>query len=592
MNVSLTVAWLAALPLASPTFDAVTVTANRRPQVAASVLADVTVIERSDIDASGAPDLLQLLRKVPGIDLSRTGGSGQSSSLFLRGTNSNHVLFLVDGVRVASANTGSAAFEHLPLDQIERIEIVRGPRASYYGSDAIGGVIAITTRERDGGAVLMRLGSQGRMATALAYGAGGERGSFSVQAGAEHYDGFSAQTPDGFDYNPDDDGYRHRNLGLRGRLALGEQQLAVSALATRSRVEFDQGVTDVDQHALALNVSGPLGDTWRHQLTLGNARDDLLTPVYFARFSTHRSNLDWVHDVAVGAAQHWVFGLNLQREHGVSIATYASVPDYSETLNHRAGFVAWQGSYGQFDHELALRHDHHARFGGKATGQAALGWRFAAGRVYASWGQGFRAPNLNELYSPGFSGIFIGNPDLQPERSRSLELGVDAKLAGVDWRLNGYRTRIDGLIAFQGADDFQAINIARAAIDGVELSGRRQWGAWDLGGNFTWQDAEDARTGAALLRRPARKAGVDLRYQWCDDLSVSAELSHVAERADFGGSLGAYSLIGVQANWRISAQWNLNLSVANLTDRDYQWAQGFAAPGREYLMTLRWDAKP
>lgn len=592
MSLILTAAIWAVLPVASERLDPVTVTATRRPQPRTSVLADVTVIERTEIEASQAPDLLELLRWQPGVDLARTGGSGQSTSLFLRGSNSNHVLFLVDGVRVASSNTGAAAFEHLALDQIERIEIVRGPRASYYGSDAIGGVIAITTRERQGPGLLIRSGSQGRAAAAAAYGFDGERGAFSVQLGGEHYDGFSAQTPDGFGYDPDDDGYCNSNLALRGRLALGDQQLGFSALATRADVEFDQGESDVDQHALALTLDGPLAAHWSHRMTLGNARDDLQTPVYFSRFATRRSQLDWIHQLGLAGDQHLVFGLNLQRERGLSATIGAAAPDYAETLQHQALFVGWQGSSGLWDHELVLRHDEHERFGGKLTAQAALGWRFNSGRVYANWGQGFRAPNLNELYSPGFGGAFIGNAALDPERSRSLEFGVEASAGGVEWGANAYRTRIDGLIAFEGGQNFQAINISRAAIDGLELMASRQWQRWSLNGQWTWQDAENAGTGADLLRRPARKAALDFGYRFDGGLRLSADLGYASERRDFGGSLHAYTLLGLRADWPLSAQWSLGARLANLSDREYQWAAGFAAPGREFIVNLRWEAQP
>jgi len=257
MSLILTAALLAAAPVNPKTLDVVTVTASRRPQMVADTLAEVTVLERADIEASQAPDVLELLRFLPGIDLVRTGGSGQTSSVFMRGSNSNHVLFLIDGVRIASSNTGAAAFEHLPIDQIERIEIVRGPRASYWGSDAIGGVIAVTTRERDGAGSL-RIGSNGRVGASASAGARNDHGAFSVQVGGEDYDGFSAQTPDGFSYNPDDDGYQNRNLGLRGRVALGEQELSFSGLIMRADVDFDQGQTDVDQDALAATLNGPL----------------------------------------------------------------------------------------------------------------------------------------------------------------------------------------------------------------------------------------------------------------------------------------------------------------------------------------------
>ena len=590
MSLSLTVALLAALPLASPeSLDAVTVTASRRPQAVADTLAEVSVIERAEIDASQAPDLLELLRLQAGIDLSRTGGSGQSTSLFLRGTNSNHALFLVDGVRVASSNTGATAFEHLPLDQIERIEIVRGPRASYYGSDAIGGVIAITTRERDGAAGLLRLGSYGRVDAAAAYGASNERGAFSVQVGAEEYDGLSASLPGAFGYDPDDDGYSHRNLGLRGRYELGSQRLSFSGLATKQDVDFDQGVTDVRQHATALTVEGPLSEAWTHRFTLGGARDDLDTPAYFAQFSTRRENLDWVHDLAFGNAQHLVFGVNAQHERGSNVDTFVGDTVYSADLQHTAGFVGWQGKSGDFDHELALRYDDHESFGGRATGQAALGWRFDGGRIYASWGEGFRAPNLNELYSPGYGGFYAGNPDLDPERSNSLELGLDLRLGEVDVGVNAYRTRIDDLIAYQGGETFQAVNVARAAVDGVELTAQRRFDAWLLGANATFQDARDADSDQELLRRPDQKANLQVGYSFGNGIDVAGDLSYVSERLDFDGTLDAYTLVGLRADWSFAQHWHLGARLSNAFDEEYSLASGFATPGSELMVTLRWE---
>ncbi|MEZ5468886.1 MAG: TonB-dependent receptor [Lysobacterales bacterium] len=592
MSLILSAAIAAAMPLATPeTLDAVTVTASRRPRPVAETLADVSVIERAEIEDSQTPDLLDLLRLQPGVDLSRTGGSGQASSLFLRGTNSNQVLFLVDGVRVASSNTGATAWEHLPLDQIERIEIVRGPRASYYGSDAIGGVISITTRELRGASALLRLGSNGREAGAVGYGFAGERSSLSVQVGAEHYDGFSATLPGNFSYDPDDDGYRHRNLGLRARHQLGSQQLSFSGLATRQDVEFDQGLTDVRQHATALTLEGPLAQDWNHRLTLGGARDDLTTPVFFSRFITRRENLDWVHDLELNPAQHLVFGLSAQRERGNSIDSFSGDATYSASLHHQAVFLGWQGHHGPLEHELALRYDEHDTFGGKATAQAALGWRLDPGRVYLSWGQGFRAPNLNELYSPGFGGLFAGNPELDPERSNSLELGFDTEIGTARFGANLYRTRIRDLVAFQGNDSFQAVNVARAAIDGIELTLDRDLDALQLGANATWQDARDADTGLDLLRRPNLKLGVSGSYRFQAGVVLSSDLNYVSERRDFSGDLHPYTLAGVRAEWSFADSWNLGARLSNAFDRDYSFARDFASPGRELIVTLRWQGQ-
>ncbi|MBS0570801.1 MAG: TonB-dependent receptor, partial [Proteobacteria bacterium] len=171
------------------------VTASRVAQTVDASLADVSVITRADIDASNAPDLLEVLRLQAGVDIVRTGGAGAQTNVFLRGSNSNHVLVLIDGVRVASANTGAFAWENLPLDSIERIEIVRGPRASYWGSDAIGGVIQVFTRQLTGPHVAASFGTYRDAGGSAGFGARDANGGFSVQVGARHVAGFSATNP-------------------------------------------------------------------------------------------------------------------------------------------------------------------------------------------------------------------------------------------------------------------------------------------------------------------------------------------------------------------------------------------------------------
>jgi vitamin B12 transporter len=587
MMMSLALAAGTALGAATP-MEAVTVSASRRPQSPEQTLASVTVIERAEIEASAAADLLELLEREPGIALARTGGGGQQTSLFLRGGNFNHVLILVDGVRMASSNTGAYAFEHLALEQIERIEIVRGPRAAFYGSDAIGGVIAITTRERDQAGFAARVGSNGRRGIGAGIGARGEFGGFSATVGGEDYDGFSAQTPEGFAYDPDDDGYRNRHGVLRGDLALGKQRLAARVTRSEGDVEFDQGRSAVEQQALALSLEGPLAPGWAHRLVLAHAAEDLSTPVFFAAFRSRREQLDWIGDVALGERRHLVFGLNLQRERGRAIDTFAGATQYRGEVDTRAGFVVWQDGHGVFDYELALRHDDHERYGGEATLQAAGGWRFDGGRVYLSAGEGFRAPNLNELYSPGFGGLFAGNPDLGPERSRSAEIGVEARLGEARGGLNVYRTRIEDLIAFQGGETFRAINIARVEIDGAEATLERSFGEWSLSGTLGWLDARNADSGARLLRRPEWQFGFELGWQTTDTLALGLEAMHIRDRVDIGGALPDYTTLALRGDWRLSADWRLTARLANAGDEQYGHARGFAAAGREFIVGLRW----
>ena len=227
----------------------VIVTATRSEQPAGATLASVSVITRAQIDASNAGDLLDLLRLQPGVDVSRTGGGGQQTSVFLRGSNPNHLLVLIDGVRVASANTGGFAWEQLPLETVERVEIVRGPRASYWGSDAIGGVIQIFTRRLDGPRVALRYGSYADAKGSAGYGAWNGDEGFSVQAGLRHLRSFSSTNlglcngPDDpyCSFNPDDDGYRNKDFAAQGAVRVGGQRVSASLWRNDAEIEFDQG---------------------------------------------------------------------------------------------------------------------------------------------------------------------------------------------------------------------------------------------------------------------------------------------------------------------------------------------------------------
>ncbi|MEM7053867.1 MAG: TonB-dependent receptor plug domain-containing protein, partial [Pseudomonadota bacterium] len=255
--------------------DPIVITANRIEQQAMDVPARVSVISREYIERSQAPDLLELLRLEAGVDITRTGGPGGQTSVFLRGTNSNHVLVLIDGVRVAASGTGAFTWEILDPALIERIEIVRGPRAARWGSDAIGGVIQIFTLRPEGTSAQIRTGSDEDYAGSFAWGRQTGDTPFDFAISGRQTDGFSAQNPNGFAFEPDDDGFENVNLSSGGSFALGQGQLNWRGRLATGEIEFDQGVSDFENSSFRLDYQHPTRGPWQWQASAAVLQDEL-----------------------------------------------------------------------------------------------------------------------------------------------------------------------------------------------------------------------------------------------------------------------------------------------------------------------------
>jgi vitamin B12 transporter len=571
----------------------VVVTASRVPQTVDATLADVSVITREDIDASATRDISDLLRLQAGIDIARTGGPGSQTSVFLRGTNNNHVLVLIDGIRVAALGTGVFTWETLPLDTIERIEIVRGPRASYWGSDAIGGVVQIFTRKLAGPRIALGYGTYGDANANIGFGHRSDRGGFSVQVGARDFEGFPSQNEDGFAYEARDHGLDNRHLNASGDVVVGTQSLGANLVRSTGTVEFSGGESDFTQQAAVATLEGPLGANWRHRLTVGDAREDYETAAYFGAFESRRRTLGWQNEFSLSQEQRIIAGVDHVRERGENRDTFSGTPVFRESRRNTGVYAGWQAAFGALDSEVSLRHDDNSEFGTADTGSAALGWRFNdAVRAYASHGKGFRGPSLNEQFSPGFGGLFAGNPELDPETSRSSEFGVEVTPhEGHRFKANVYSTRVRNLISFTGVD-FQAENVARAKIRGSELGYDASVGPWRFGATFTWQDARNEDSDTALLRRPKQKASALVERRIGETVTIGAEVLHAGRRDDVGGlALPSYTLLNLRGGWDIADAWRAVARIENATNRDYELAHGYNTPGRAGFLELVWSPR-
>ena len=584
---------------AATDLDQLVVTASRTEQTRQQTLAAVTVIDRAEIDRLQPNSLPDLLRGTPGMSLASNGGPGKSTSMFLRGTESDHVLVLVDGVRIGSATAGGAATQDIPVDQIERIEIVRGPFSSLYGSEALGGVIQIFTRRPEGAFsphASFGVGSDGEQR--FSAGAAGRRGPgwYSIGVAHENTDGINVSRCKPLAgggcsvIDPDRDGYRNNSLNLQGGYRFSEAwDGEVRLFRAQGRNAYDGSVNDV-----AKTVQQVAGARLRYTPTkdvsitanLGRSADlsdNYLKGVYAGNFDTRRDLGSLQADIgALGGLLS--VGYDWQRDRVGSNTLYA--------INHRINhgvFGQWQQSFGAQSFQASVRRDDNDQFGGKTTGSALWGWEMNDTlRLTASYGTAYKAPTFNELYFPGY-----GNADLAPETSRSAELGLRGTHDWGHWSLNGFDTRINQLIAYDAASMAPA-NIDRAHIRGVEAALDGSVAGWIWRTSATWLDPRDVAPGSSdgnvLPRRARRSARIDLDRK-LGDFSVGGSLYGAGERYDDLANksrLGGYALTDLRVGYAIGPAWNVRLSLNNVFDRHYETARYYNQPGRNYLLTLNY----
>ena len=582
--------------------DPMVVTATRTAQTADETLASVTVIDRAQIERRQSRTMSDILRGLPGVSVTSNGGPGQPTSVFLRGTESDHTLVLIDGVKVGSATTGTTPWQDLPTDQIERVEVVRGPRSSLYGSEAIGGVIQIFTR-RGGGPPTPRLsvgaGSHDTIRTSGGFSAGSEQAWFNAGLGFEQSAGFDAcRGAPGvggcFVDQPDRDGYTNKNGSLKAGWRPSERlEFAADFLRAETENDFDgssfagNSSESVTQVAALKATVNPL-DRWTSVLRAGRSWDEsrfFFEERFLNRFDTRRDSLGWQNDILFGSAQQLTLGVDYQRDEVTTKPTFAE-----DSRDNTGVYGQYLGRLGRADLQFSLRQDDNEQFGGQTTWNAALGYDLPAGlRVKASYGTAFKAPTFNELFFPGF-----GNPDLEPEESRSAELGLSGRHAWGRWAANLYQTEVDELIATTavGGGLLQPENIDRARIRGLELWATAELVEILLEANLTLLDPRNESDGPdddnLLPRRPQQSFRLDADRRF-GRIGVGASLIAAGRRFDDSANqtrLDGYALVDLRADFAFSDALRLQARVANLFDEDYETAAFFNQPGRTLFVNL------
>ena len=573
----------------------VVVTATRGSQALEKTLASTTVITRNQIETSQASDLYQLLRGVAGVDVRRTGGRGAATGLSLRGGPVDGTLVLVDGMNIESASLGQVSLEQLSINQIERIEIIRGPRSSLYGSSAMNGVVQIFTRKgagEQGVKLSLGAGSDHTRDATASFNGGSETTRFNVTASHVAADGFDARYDEDNEsgnraWDRDDDSYRRSALSLGLDQQLGNNFSADLLLnRTEGKGEYDNmpGFGQSLPYTLYDTLLTAAGLAFDNDLLHSriqyafykdrNENNDDLLPASYSLIETRRNTGQWENSLS---ALDWLtlnFGMDYTHEE------MKSTNDYSELRRDNfGGYVNGQARWGAASMTLGFRHDDNEQFGSKWTGDTALGYELAEGvQASLSYGTAFKAPSFNDLYWPA-STWASGNPDLLPEESETYEIGIDAYR---DWGMASfhvYKTWVDNLINWAYVPPLLLpSNVDQAKLRGAEVQFGTRWIGVDWKTSYFYEKATDA-DGEILNRRPRQKFALDMDKAlgaW----SVGATLSGRSHQHDGIERLGGYGQLDLRAAWALNKEVKLRVRMDNLLDKGYEEARGFNTEGR------------
>lgn len=579
-----------------PTYigDEIVVTATRTAQKASETLSGVTVITAQDIANAGQQTMAELLQAKAGAEIRSTGGPGQPITLFLRGTNSNHVLVLVDGVRMDNITTGTTTLEAIPLETIERIEVLRAPASSLYGSEAIGGVVQIFTKGGKGTPHFTLNAGVGSYNTqTISAGFGGESGAtrFHFQAGQNQSSGFSATNPaESYNYNPDRDGYRNTHASANVTHALtASDEIGATVLTSDDTIHYDAGLGTDDvktqkSHAYSVYSRNRINPVWTSLLKLGQGVDDYSFPVISYAVRSLQNQATWQNDLKldIGALS---LGIDRLSQRLASTSTFDKT-----NLTVNAVFAAYQGNFGAHRIEASARHDVNSQFGNHDTGNVAYGYHFnPAWRASVSAGTAFKAPSFQDLYYPGYS-----NPNLKPERSRNWEAGVQYTEQGQQIEVRYFDNHIADLIV-SPPPTYLPSNVNKARIEGTEIIYKGEAVGLALNANLTLQRPRDEATGKRLRSRATQHLSLDVSKA-IGDWRFGGEL--VASGARFDGTteapatrMGGYGLFNLIARHDINKTLSLNARWNNVFGKQYELAQGYNTPGSNVFVSLQYQPK-
>lgn len=596
----------------------VVISANRQVQARNDSSAANTVFTRDDIDRLQPTSLADLLSRVPGVQVAYTGGRGSLPGIYLRGTKSAQSLVLVDGQRIANATSGDSGLQYLNVDQIERVEVLRGSRSVIYGSDAIGGVIQLFTRRNAEQGLQPRLklgvGSRQTWERSLGLSGGDARTRFNLGASLDDTAGINS-THRSFPSDGDHDAYRNQSISLNLSHSFSDElEAGFNLLDNRGKSEYDNSFgrydaasgqtlgqkpyTDYAVSSASGYLDATLSERWQSRLELGHSENrdtkrDTLSDE-FSVFNTYRDSVNWQNDLTLDEQNRLILGGDWYEDRFHGSTTFSENSRWN-----RAAFVQHRFHSEWFSTELGLRRDQNQQFGGQNSWSGTLTLPINPDNdLLLTYSEGFRAPTFNDLYYPDTK---YSNPNLLPETSKSYELQWRSQLTdSTQLEASLYRTDLSDAIILDSSGKPQ--NVASARINGFEAALKRTLFGWQGNLGLSIIDPRDRDSGHTLARRARRTLSLDLDRQF-DRFGVGANwqaISRSYDDEDNRNRLGGYALLGLRSSWAINHDVSVSLKVDNLLDRRYARARysydaadfsnnhDYREEGRTWLLGLTW----
>ncbi len=572
------------------------ITANRTAEERKDSTAAVTVFTRADIDRLQPVNVADLLGRVPGVQIQQSGGRGSTTGVFIRGTKTAQTLVLIDGVRVGSASSGGASLQHLNLEQIERVEVLRGARSAVYGSDAIGGVIQIFTRRSAGeglqGRVRLAAGNKGVWERSAGVSGGDENTRFNLSASLDEMTGFD-RTHNSYSSDADHDAYRNKAISFSLSHVFNEQFSAgVNVLDQRGKTEYDNPFGRFDMNTFTSFAAQPYdeyavsstsvfaelqaNEQLTSRLELGHSEDkgSSYDKLFAGRddFDTYRDSAAWLNTLAINTQHTVLAGVDYTKD------KLHSTEDFEKDSRwNQAVFIQHSYKGEVFGTELGLRHDKNQQFGSENTWNAALSLPVGQSNEFVlSYAEGFRAPTFNDLYYPMY-----GNPSLKAEKSKSYELQLRSQLADtVRLETSIYQTKIRDQIQYQANNDLRNVE---ARINGFEASLQHEVFAAQGALNLSLVDSRDRKTGHQLPRIAKRTLSYDLDKQF-GAFGVGGTwrlASKSFNDAKNNQQIAGFGTMDVRGSWQATQDLGVDLRLANIFDKGYTRAM-YSYDGESY----------